>query len=108
MEVARRSGDYAMAGIVLRAMISGSTLVDPSIVFFGVGDKPVEARGATSSLAGKSATAAAVAAAQAALDADLDPPADQHGSAEMKRQLARTLLARALRRLLEPAEARAA
>ena len=45
------------------------------------------------------ATPETIAAAQAALDADLDPPADQHGSPEMKRHLARVLLARALERL---------
>ena len=39
---------------------------------------------------------ATIGAAQAALDRDLDPPADQHGGAEMKRHLARVLLARAL------------
>ena len=59
-------------------------------------------------LAGKSATPETIARAQAALDADLDPPADQHGSPEMKRHLARVLLARALARLAGPQEARAA
>ena len=47
-------------------------------------------------LAGKPATPETIARAQAALDADLDPPEDQHGSPDMKRHLARVLLARAL------------
>jgi aerobic carbon-monoxide dehydrogenase medium subunit len=47
-------------------------------------------------IADKPVTPATVAAAQRALDLDLDPAADQHGGPEMKRQLARVLLARAL------------
>ncbi len=44
IELARRSGDYAMAGIAVRAKIAGTTLVDPRLVFFGVGDGPVTGR----------------------------------------------------------------
>ena len=108
LELARRSGDYAMAGVVARAQVAGGMLADPRLVFFGVGEAPVAAKGAMAALAGKPATAEAIARAQAALDADLDPPADQHGSPEMKRHLARVLLARALQRLTGTQEARAA
>ena len=89
-----------MAGIVARAKLAGGTLVEPRIVFFGVGD----AAGAAERAPWRPSPASrrrreTIAAAQAALDADLDPPADQHGSPEMKRHLARVLLARALQRL---------
>ena len=43
LELARRSGDYAMAGVVARAEVAGGTLVEPRLVFFGVGDTPVVA-----------------------------------------------------------------
>src|ERR1043165_6030898 len=46
LEVARRSGDYAMAGIVARVRLSGGVLADPRLVFFGVGEAPVTAKGA--------------------------------------------------------------
>jgi carbon-monoxide dehydrogenase medium subunit len=59
-------------------------------------------------VAGKPATPETIAAAQAALDDDLNPGSDQHGGPEMKRQLARVLLARALGRLTGDTEARAA
>jgi carbon-monoxide dehydrogenase medium subunit len=108
LELTRRSGDYAMAGLVARAQVSGGTLVDPRIVFFGVGDTPVSAKSAMAALAGKPVTPGTIAAAQAALDADLDPPSDLHGGTEMKRHLARVLLARALQRLTGAQEARAA
>jgi carbon-monoxide dehydrogenase medium subunit len=108
LELARRSGDYAMAGIAARAKLAGSALVDPRLVFFGLGDRPVVAERAMAAVGGKPVLPATVAAAQAALDADLDPPADQHGSPQTKRHLARVLLARALARLAGQAEARAA
>lgn len=107
-ELARRSGDYAMAGVAARAKMAGSTLVEPRLVFFGVGDRPVSAERAMAAAGGKQVMADTIAAAQAALDGDLDPPADQHGSPDMKRHLARVLLARALNRLCGREEARAA
>jgi aerobic carbon-monoxide dehydrogenase medium subunit len=108
LELARRSGDYAMAGIVARARISGGVLADPCLVFFGVGETPVTANSAMTALAGKPATPETIARAQAGLDADLDPPEDQHGGPDMKRHLACVLLARALQRLTATQEARAA
>jgi aerobic carbon-monoxide dehydrogenase medium subunit len=108
LELTRRSGDYAMAGVVARARVTGGMLADPRIVFFGVGETPVTATGAMAAMAGKPATAETIARAQAALDADLDPSEDQHGGPDMKRHLARVLLARALRRLAGTEEARAA
>jgi carbon-monoxide dehydrogenase medium subunit len=108
LELARRSGDYAMAGIAAKAKVNGGTIVEPRLVFFGIGDGPVLTERAMASLGGKQVLPDTIAAAQIALDADLDPPADQHGSADMKRHLARVLLARALNRLVGSEEARAA
>jgi aerobic carbon-monoxide dehydrogenase medium subunit len=108
LELARRSGDYAIAGVAARAKVAGGTLIDPRFVFFGVGDRPVVAQRAMAAIAGKQTLAETVAAAQAELGTDLHPTADQHGGPEMKRHLARVLLARALRRLAGLEEARAA
>jgi carbon-monoxide dehydrogenase medium subunit len=108
LELARRSGDYAMAGVAAKATMAGSSLIDPRLVFFGVADRPVAAERATAAVAGKQVTAETIAAAQAALDRDLDPPADQDGSPQMKRHLARVLLGRALRRIAGTDEARPA
>jgi len=93
LEIARRSGDYAMAGLCLR---HGPGMANTRLVFFGVGDAPRPARAAMAALEGRPATAESLAAAQAALATDLDPPADLHGPPEVKRHLARVLLARAL------------
>jgi aerobic carbon-monoxide dehydrogenase medium subunit len=99
LELARRSGDYAMAGVAAKARLAGSTLIEPQLVLFGVGDRPVLAQRAMAAISGQQVLATTISAAQAALNADIDPPADQHGSPQTKRHLARVLLARALKRL---------
>jgi aerobic carbon-monoxide dehydrogenase medium subunit len=100
VEIARRAGDYAMAGIVAKATVTGDQLTAPRLVFFGVGAGPVLAPRAAAILDGKPMSDETIKAAATALDHDLDPPADPHGGPDMKRQLARTLLARAVRRLI--------
>ncbi|WP_198371269.1 FAD binding domain-containing protein [Roseomonas rosulenta] len=96
LEVARRSGDYAMAGLAACIGMEGARATSARLVFFGVGSGPVLAARAGAALAGRTLDAAAIAAAQAALNEDLDPPGDMHGPPEMKRHLARVLLQRAI------------
>ncbi len=108
VEVARRSGDYAMAGLAAcLSMDAAGNVVAPRLVCFGVGNGPVLAAHAVAALEGRALTAASIAAAQAALAQDLDPPADLHGPPEMKLHLCRVLTARALTRFLPAAEAAA-
>ena len=99
VEIARRSGDYAMAGVAVRARVAGNVVNGVRAVFFGVGDAPVLAKGACVALEGKAITADGIRDAKAALARDLDPAPDQHGGPEMKRHLAGVVLARALARL---------
>jgi aerobic carbon-monoxide dehydrogenase medium subunit len=95
LELARRSGDYAMAGLVTYAAPGEAA----RLVFFGVGDGPVHAPRAGAALGAGPWPSSAVAAAQAALDSDLNPPGDQHGGPALKRHLARVLLGRAVSHL---------
>jgi aerobic carbon-monoxide dehydrogenase medium subunit len=83
-ELARRHGDYAMAGLA-------ACRADKSVrlAFFAVGSTPMRARQAEAALANESLDEAV-----AALDHDLDPPDDIHSSGKMKRHLAKTLLRR--------------
>lgn len=105
LEVARRSGDYAMAGLAACLSLDAAGRVGaPRLVFFGVGHGPVLAARAGAALDGRVLDAGSIAAAQAALAVDLDPPADMHGPPEMKRHLARVLTQRALSRFLPVAE----
>ena len=107
IEIARRSGDYAMAGLAARMSFVDGRMVQPKLVFFGVGPTPIEAKVAAAALAGQPPSAATIAAAQSALDADLDPPGDLHGGPAMKRHLARVLLGRVMAKL-NPVRAEAA
>jgi carbon-monoxide dehydrogenase medium subunit len=105
VEVARRSGDYAMAGLATSLTLDAQGRVGaPRLVYFGVGNGPVLATRAAAALDGCVLGAESIAAAQAALDGDLDPPSDLHGPPEMKRHLSRVLTARALRRFLPATE----
>jgi carbon-monoxide dehydrogenase medium subunit len=85
LELARRQGDYASAGIAAHRRSS-----EIRLAFFAVGP--------TAILATHAAAAAkkSVAAAQDALAQDLDPPADLYHSGATKLHLARVLLGRAL------------
>ena len=98
-ELARRHGDFALAGLAACARFDGASLADARLVFFGVGTKPVRARRAEAVLVGQRVDDAALDAAGRALDGELDPPGDIHGSPALRRHLARVLLTRVIRRL---------
>jgi aerobic carbon-monoxide dehydrogenase medium subunit len=103
-ELARRHGDFALAGLAARLRVEGRTVRDARLVFFGVGDRPVRARSAETALAGPGPDPEALAAAGRALTLDLDPPGDIHASPALRRHLAGVLLARVIRRMLDGAE----
>ncbi len=98
-ELARRHGDFALAGLAAGVRLEREAVAEARLVFFGVGTKPVRARAAEAALMGSRADAGALAAAGRALDGDLDPPGDIHGSPALRRHLAGVLLARIVSRL---------
>jgi len=100
-ELARRHGDFALAGLAAGARLEAGALAELRFVFFGVGTRPVRARRAEAALSGRRADAETLAAAGRALDGDLDPPGDVHGSPALRRHLARVLLTRVVGRLAE-------
>lgn len=98
-ELARRVGDYAMAGGAALARRGGAALREVRLVLFGVGDRPVLARAAAAAVEGRAATPDVVAAAQRALRSDVEPRPDLHHSAPMKAHLLRVLVGRLLEEL---------
>jgi carbon-monoxide dehydrogenase medium subunit len=100
-ELARRHGDFALAGLAAGARIDAGVVAEARLVFLGVGTRPVRARRAEAALAGRRADAQTLAEAGRALDGDLDPPGDVHGSPALRRHLARVLLTRVVGRLVE-------
>jgi aerobic carbon-monoxide dehydrogenase medium subunit len=95
-ELARRHGDYALAGVAAHGLVRDGRLFDLRVVLFGVEDKPVRTAQFEHALEGRPANAESVAAALAKLDADLRPRADLHVSARTKLHLAKVLAGRVL------------
>jgi carbon-monoxide dehydrogenase medium subunit len=93
-ELARRHGDYALAGLAAHGRMKGGTIEELRPVFFGVGATAVLAKRAAAALAGKPLGDQAMAVAEAALDDDLDPFDEVGASARLKRHLAKVLLRR--------------
>ena len=103
-ELARRHGDYAVAGLAACAQwrsstLQGGTLQDVRLAFLSLGDRPIRARAAEAVLQAGPLTVALVDEADAALRKELDPFADLTHSAATKKQLAATLMRRAVQRL---------
>ena len=105
-ELARRQGDYAIAGLAACARVQGGAaarLGDLRLVFLSLGDRPLRARAAEAVLQAGALTPERIAEADAALRAELDPFADITHSAAAKKQLAATLMRRALSALCKEA-----
>jgi carbon-monoxide dehydrogenase medium subunit len=99
LELARRHGDYAIAGVAAVAKAAGGALSDLRLAFIGGGPTPVLAQNAMAAVEGKKPAPDVVAAAQVALAKDLAPTGDLNGSPATKLHLARVLCARALAEL---------
>ena len=111
VELARRPGDFALAGVAAAVRV-GHPLTLPApprggegeegpcevvrLVGFGVGDRPVRLTGAERLLTGAPLDAGSAARAGAAAGPACDPPSDVHGSADYRRHLATVLTERAL------------
>lgn len=100
-ELSRRHGDYAVAGLAARAKVSGRSLSEVRLVFLSLGDRPIRAPKAEAALQGGPVDDARLAAADAALRAELDPFEDLTHSAAAKKQLAATLMRRAVAALIQ-------
>ena len=96
MEVTRRSGDYAMAGVAAVIRRKGEISDSARLAFFSMSDKPVEASNAAQALIGHVLDETQIELAVRALQRDLDPAGDLNGGPETKRHLASVVLRRAL------------
>lgn len=96
-EFSRRSGDFALVAACVTLAIAHGLVERCAIGIAGGGPTPARAVDAESALIGQepSDVAIADAAAQAATGCEFD--SDIHGSAEFRRELAQTMVSRALR-----------
>lgn len=98
-EIARRQGDYALAGVAVHVEVDAAGQCSKArIVYFSVGDGPVVmATSAAGLLVGEQPTAALIEdAAHKAAMVEIDPPGDIHASVHYRRHLAQVLGRRAL------------
>lgn len=105
MEIARRHGDYAMAGVAgLLTLDAAGKCEKVRLVYLNVGDGPVEAVQAEASLVGNTPSETAFSeAAQIASQKDIAPFGNLHASADFQRHLSAVLTERALVKALERA-----
>jgi carbon-monoxide dehydrogenase medium subunit len=96
MELSRRHGDFAIAGVAFDLEIAGGVVTDGRFVYFGSEDKPTLAHKALAAIRGKRLDATNAEAAAAALANDLKPMSSPQGSAKMRLHLQRVLTRRAL------------
>ena len=99
LELSRRHGDFAVAGVAAQADFAGPTLSALRLVVFGSEPYPHLARHAAVAAVGAAATAERGIEVAAALAEDLDPMADLRGSRATKRHLAQLLARRAMAQL---------
>ncbi|RMF62134.1 MAG: xanthine dehydrogenase family protein subunit M [Calditrichaeota bacterium] len=99
-EVARRHGDYALAGVsVLVHLDENQNCEDVRITYFSVGEAPVPAHNAVQFLTGQPLEDEIISeAAELAANNDIDPHDDIHASAKYRRHLAKILTIRALQK----------
>jgi len=108
-EIARRHGDYAMAGIAVNLVLGdGDRCTGARIVLFGVGATPVRARGAEQARAGARVEATLVEHVGSTVGDEIDEPlTDVHATAAYRRHLACVLTRRALSEALARAQGNA-
>jgi len=102
MELARRHGDFAIAGVAFQLMIDGDVVQNGRLVYFGSEDRPKLAGTVLDAVRGSRLGPADIDAAAAAVAGDLSPMSSPQGSAKLRLHLQKVLT----RRALEAARAR--
>ncbi len=100
IELARRTGDFALAGVAARVRFEpGSNAVaEIGLAALGVGSTAMRLSGAEAAVRGAEITDASLAAAAAAASQEVSPFTDVHADEEYRRHLVGVLVTRALRR----------
>lgn len=103
-ELARRHGDYAMAGVAVVLRLDDRGICRAArLVYLNLGDIPMVAEEAAEMLIGETPGPELIAAvAKHAAQHEIDPSSNIHASSGYKRHLAAVLTKRALNQALEP------
>jgi len=103
LEISRRHGDFAIAGIVAGLALDPDrqVIAQARLVYFGVGPTPIRVKAAEEALIGQAALEPAFEAAAQSAKQGIDPSNDIHASEEYRRAVVATLTQRALRAALQ-------
>ena len=93
VEVARRPGDFAIAGAFVGLEMDDGTVAELRLGLFGVGDRPIRLRSVEDEAQGQPLAPAEIGDA---VRETVDPRTDVHGTSDYRRSLAGTLVERAL------------
>lgn len=96
LEVARRHGDFALAGVAAILGMTEGTCTDVRLVFTGVGAIPTRVSEAEQALTGRRPDARALSDVSRVVSERLDPDSDIHASADYRRRVGGALAARAV------------
>jgi len=98
LKLERRVGDFATVGVAVALETSGQLVTRAGIALTGVGGSTIAATAAGQALTGRELSAAVIEEAAEAAAAAARPKTDHRGSAEYKRHMVRTFVARLLSR----------
>jgi CO/xanthine dehydrogenase FAD-binding subunit len=103
-EVARRRGDFALAGVAAMVTLDEERrCIDVRLTLCGVGETPVDASAAVAGLIEQSCTDKAIAAAAAEVQDMIEPSGNVHATADYQRHIAGVLTRRTLTTALQRA-----
>lgn len=103
VKLERKVGDFATAGAAAQLTVKGGVIEKAGIGLTAMGSTPIKAADAEKSLAGKKADEAAFAEAGRLAAAATKPTADRRGAVDYKKEMARVLTVRALRKAAQRA-----
>jgi CO/xanthine dehydrogenase FAD-binding subunit len=97
MEVARRRGDFAIAGVAaIVSLDEESCCADIRLALCGVGETPVDASGVMAALIGQACTETAIEQAAARVQDAIEPAGNVHASVDYQRHVAGVLAQRTI------------
>jgi carbon-monoxide dehydrogenase medium subunit len=97
MEIARRRGDFAIAGVAAMVTLGErDECAEVRLALCGVGETPVDASSAADGLIGQSPSELAIREAAASLQGMIEPSGNVHATADYQRHVAGVLAERAL------------
>ena len=95
-EVARRPGDFALAGLVGALTLEQGRITRAGLAWFGMGPTPIKVRQAEQALVGQSAAGLDLDAIADLAVSESDPFDDHHATAEYRRAVGRRVFRRAV------------